>query len=76
LIARQDGNIEAARELLQLAVRMNPLNYQQRNNLAVLGLKFGERGGFDNLLTERELIKAQQSEPPRRSTLATAPLRY
>ena len=64
LIARHDGNIEAARALLELAVRMNPLNYQQRNNLAALGLEFGERGGFDSLLTERDLVKAQEIAPP------------
>lgn len=63
LIARDDGNIEAARELLRQAVAMNPLNYQQRSNLVALGLEFGTRGGFDSLLTERERIKAEQLTP-------------
>ena len=63
LIARQNGHVEAARELLEQAIFMNPLNYQQRNNLVALGLEFGEQGGFDSLLTERELVRAQQSAP-------------
>lgn len=63
LIARDDGNIKAARELLRQAVAMNPLNYQQRSNLVALGVEFGERGGFDSLLTERESIKASILDP-------------
>jgi Flp pilus assembly protein TadD len=69
MVARQDGNIEAARELLRQAVAMNPLNYQERNNLVALGLEFGEIGGFDLLLTEREATKAQLTATVRKPAL-------
>lgn len=72
LIAEGNGELDAALELLQIAVAKNPLNYHSRTNLGALMLEAsnGERnmGAINNLEASRvkekayhELRKAYQS---------------
>lgn len=52
LVAEKRGDLTAARELLLIALRMNPLNYRARNNYATLLL--AQPGGA---LTDRRSVE-------------------
>ena len=64
VVAQHDGNTQAAKELNQIAIKLNPMNYRARNNYAVLLMKEGL-----NLKARDELLKAIHSSQPEQSAL-------
>lgn len=58
MVAQQRGDIEAAVELLRIAVQTNPTNYRSRNNYAVVLAE----NGIDSRRAYEELLKAMKTQ--------------
>ena len=60
LIAERNGEVDAALELLQIAVAKNPLNYHSRTNLGALLLEASREEGVKGKLNSQEAKRIKE----------------